>query len=225
MNYSDFQLRLTTLIDDDFRNFVKKGIITDYPILGVRTPHLREHAREIVKSGQAADFLKRDPQSFEEVTTQGIVIASLPYEQMRQYLSDFVPKIDNWCTCDIFCNSLKSVKKHRADFLDQIDGLLDGPEFFARTALVCLLSHYVVPDYLAVIYDHIARVASREEYYVKMAIAWLTAECFIKFPDETWGILKSNLLPKWTQNKAISKIRDSYRVPLEVKQALLPLRK
>ncbi|MBR3248485.1 DNA alkylation repair protein [Candidatus Saccharibacteria bacterium] len=196
MNYSDFQLRLTALVDDDFRNFVKKGIITDYPLLGVRIPHLRKLAKEIIKSGEATDFLKHDPKSFEEVTTQGIVIASLPYEQMKTYLPDFVPKIDNWCTCDIFCNSLKSVKKHRADFLDQIDELLPGPEFSTRTALVCLLSHYVVPDYLAVIYDRIARVANREEYYVKMAIAWLVAECFIKFPDETWGILESGFLPK-----------------------------
>lgn len=225
MDYQDFRLKLTALIDDDYRDFAKKGIITDYPLLGVRIPRLREFAKEIIKSGHAADFLKHNPQSFEEVTTHGIVIASLPYEEMRQYLPNFVPKIDNWCTCDVFCNSLKSVRRHHADFLDQIDELLIGSEFSTRTAIVCLLCHYVIPDYLAVIYDRITRVKDREEYYVKMAVAWLTAECFIKFPEETWGFLRSGILPKWTQNKTISKIRDSYRVPQEVKDTLLTLRK
>lgn len=225
MDYQKFQIKLTSLIEDDFRDFVKKGIITDYPLLGVRTPHLRELAREIVKSGHAAEFLQHDPQSYEEATIQGIVVASLPYDEMKHQLPSFIPKIDNWATCDTFCNSVKSVRQHRSDFLGQIDQLLDGPEFSARTALVCLLSHYVVPDYLAVIYDRIARVADREEYYIKMAVAWLVAECFVKFPDETYGILQSNLLPRWTQNKTISKIRDSYRVPPEIKDALLTLRK
>lgn len=225
MDYSAFKLKLTALVEDDYRDFVKKGIITDYPLLGVRIPHLREFAKEIIKTGHATDFLEHAPQSFEELTTRGFVIASLPYDEMKTYLPTFIPQIDNWCTCDTFCNSLKSVRKHRDDFLNEIDHLLDGPEFSARTALICLLSHYVVPDYLAVIYDRITRVANREEYYVKMATAWLVAECFIKFPDETWCFLQSGILPPWVQNKSISKIRDSYRVSPEAKQALLSLRK
>lgn len=225
MNYSDFKLKLTTFIEDDYRDFVKKGIITDYPLLGVRIPHLRELAKEIVKSGQATDFLKHTPQSFEEVTTRGFVIASLPYDEMKTYLPTFIPHIDNWCTCDTFCNSLKSVRKHRDDFLNEIDHLLAGPEFSTRTALVCLLSHYVISDYLSVIYDRAALVTDREEYYIKMATAWLIAECFIKFPDQTWDFLNANILSPWVQNKTISKIRDSYRVLPEAKDALLSLRR
>ena len=82
-----------------------------------------------------------------------------------------------------------------------------------------------MPDYLAVIFDRVARVKDREEYYIRMAVAWLVCECFIKYPDETYGFLKSRILPTWTQNKSISKIRDSYRVPKEVKDALLTLKK
>ncbi|MBR2837112.1 DNA alkylation repair protein [Candidatus Saccharibacteria bacterium] len=225
MNYHDFQTRLASLAEDDFRDFAKKGIATDYPLLGVRMPHLRALAKEIAKSGKASEFLTHAPQSFEEVTTQGIVIALLPYDQMKSRIPAFLPLIDNWATCDTFCNSLKSVRTHRADFLELLAQHLSGPEFSARFALVALLAHYVTPDYLAVIYDCLAVVADREEYYVKMAVAWLTAECFIKFPDETCGFLRAGILPKWTTNKAISKIRDSYRVPPEAKSALLTLRK
>lgn len=224
MNYSNFQLKLTRLIDDDYRNFVAGGILTEYPLLGVRTPALRDIAKALSKNESAEDFLKLSPKSYEELTIQGFVIADLPYDEMKTYLPSFVGKIDNWCTTDLLCSSLKSVKKHREDFLDIIDNFLNKSEFYARTALVCLKNYYIVPDYLAVVLDRIVRVKDREEYYVKMAVAWTICECFIKYPDETYGFLASNILPKWTQNKAISKIRDSFRVPNEIKATLTKLR-
>ena len=80
-------------------------------------------------------------------------------------------------------------------------------------------------DYLFTIFDRVENLKDREEYYVKMAIAWLIAECFTKFPEETLGFLKSTKLPKWTFNKTISKICDSYRVDDEMKELLRRMRK
>ena len=227
MTITDFRTRLMTLADDSYREFTAKGIITGYPILGVRIPDLRALARQIIKDGSAGPFLEIAPTSFEEVTTQGIVIASLPYDKMRLRLPDFTDHIDNWCTCDTLANTAKSIKTHRDDFLAVIDRLLDkNTEFSVRTALVCLLTHYIAEGYLAVIFDRISRVARDDRYYVKMAAAWLLAECFIKFPDDTYPLLASrNFLPTWTHNKAISKIRDSYRIPDDVKSHLATLRK
>ena len=218
--------KLTHLVDDEYRAFAIKGILTDYPFLGVRTPDLRALAKEIIASGSGEEFLKEEPLSYEELTIQGFIIASLPYEKMKKRLPAYVAKIDNWATTDMVCATIKSIKKNREDFLDVIDEFLKSSrEFTVRTALVCLKSYYITPDYLAVIFDRASRVKDREEYYIKMAVAWLIAECFIKFPDETWGFLKSGVLPAWSQNKAISKIRDSFRVPSEAKTALLKLRK
>ena len=53
-----------------------------------------------------------------------------------------------------------------------------------------------------------------------MAEAWLLCDMFIKFPNETKNFLKKNNLNKFTQNKAISKIHDSYRVTKEEKELL-----
>lgn len=224
MDYSDFQLKLTHLVDDDYRAFAIKGILTKYPFLGVRTPDLRALAKEIQKNTE--DSLDREPKSYEELTIQGFVIAGLPYAEMKKRLPKYVAKIDNWATTDMVVSTIKSIKKNRTDFLPEIDKFLESPhEFTVRTALVCLKSYYITPDYLAVIFDRITRVKDREEYYIKMAVAWLVSECFIKFPDETYGFLKAGILPTWTQNKSISKIRDSYRVPKEVKDQLLKLRK
>lgn len=224
MDYEAFKTRLANLAEDEYRAFVIKGVPTEYPLLGVRVPHLREFAKEIIEKNQAADFLSHQPQSFEELDVYGMVIAALPYKEMLTHLDTFIPLIDNWAICDNFVSSLKSISKQRADFLETIDKLLPGPEFSARVALVCLKCYYITPDYLAVIFDRIVAVKEREEYYVQMAIAWLIAECFIKFPNETWDFLAAKILPKWTQNKAISKIRDSYRVDKELKSHLLTLK-
>lgn len=220
------QNKLTHLVDDDYRAFAIKGILTNYPFLGVRTPDLRNLAKDIIKSSSREEFLKEDLQSYEELTIQGFVIASLDYEEMKKRLPEYVSKIDNWATTDMVVSSIKSIKKHREDFLPEIDKFLKSPhEFTVRTGLICLKAYYITPDYLAVIFDRVTEVKDREEYYIKMAVAWLISECFIKYPDETHGFLKSKILPAWTQNKSISKIRDSYRVPTEVKNELLSLKK
>jgi 3-methyladenine DNA glycosylase AlkD len=90
---------------------------------------------------------------------------------------------------------------------------------------VILKCGYVSEDYLAVIFDRAEGLASREEYYVRMAIAWLLAECFIKYSEVTLAYMKASGLPKWTFNKAISKICDSYRVDEETKKMLRKMRK
>ena len=73
-------------------------------------------------------------------------------------------------------------------------------------------------DYLAVIFDRVEGLVEREEYYIRMAIAWLLAECFIKYPEVTLAYMKVSRLPRWTYNKTISKICDSYRVDEETKE-------
>ena len=79
-------------------------------------------------------------------------------------------------------------------------------------------------DYLNVIFERVEKIASREEYYIRMALAWLLSECFIKFPAATAGYLVVSHLPKWTFNKTISKICDSYRVDDETKKMLKKMR-
>ena len=147
---------------------------------------------------------------------------------MLKYYDSQVKLLDNWCTVDTFCASLrKTIKHHESDFLDQkVENLLNSKDEFAiRTGLVSLLDFYVQPDYLALIFDRVERLKDYDKYYVKMAIAWLLAECFIKFPDETYVYLKVSSLPKWTLNKTISKINDSYRVDQNLKEKVKQLRK
>jgi len=58
-----------------------------------------------------------------------------------------------------------------------------------------------------------------------MAIAWLLAECFIKYPKETDDYLTKSKINNFTFNKTISKICDSYRVSKEEKERLKSMRR
>ena len=173
-------------------------------------------------------FLNTEPVAFEEVLARGMIIARLSYVEILDWFDSQVSLFDDWASCDTFCSGLsRIVKKHREEFLElKIEKLLgsDG-EFTVRTGLVLLKIAYVEPDYLALIFDRVEELIEREEYYIRTAIAWLIAECFIKYPEVTLGYLKVSKLPKWTINKTISKICDSYRVDEETKVLVRKMRR
>ena len=225
--YSDFRTKLASLADDEYREFSMKGIPTDRPFIGVRIPDVKKIIKAI-PAEDIDDFIKVEPIALEEVLARGFLIARLPYEKMSAVFDSHIAFLDNWCTVDTFIASLrKTVKNHEADFLEQkVEPLLSSNNAFAvRAGLVSLLDFYVKEDYLHLIFDRIESLRNRDEYYVKMAIAWLLAECFIKFPDETFSYMKASGLPKWTFNKTISKVSDSYRVDEDAKKMLKLLRK
>ena len=225
--YSEFQTRLVSLADDEYREFSMRGIPSDRPFIGVRIPDIRKLVSKI--SPEDFDtFIDVTPIAIEEVLARGLVIARLPYEKMLEVFDSQIKYLDNWCTVDIFISALrKTVKHHEADFLEKkIEPLLKSQDEFAvRAGLVSLLDFYVKEEYLHLIFDRIESLNRHVEYYVKMAIAWLLAECFIKFPDETFSYMKTSSLEKWTFNKAISKISDSYRVEKDAKDLLKKIRK
>ena len=225
-NYQDLKTELALYADDAYREFSKKGIPCDRPFIGVRIPHIRKIVN-IIPREKYTEFLKVKPVAVEEVLARGMIICKLSYGEMLKYFDSQITYIDNWCTCDIFCSSLrKLIKNHQAEFLEtKVEPLLkSNQEYTTRVGLVILKSSYVEPDYLNLIFDRVESLASRDEYYVKMAIAWLLSECFIKFPAATTGYLAVSHLPKWTMNKTISKICDSYRVDNETKTMLKKMR-
>lgn len=227
-NYQEFKEKLISEIDEDYREFVARGIITDYPLLGVRIPKLRALAKEIVKTGGAKEFFKHEPGTFEEVTVRGLVVANLPYEEMISSLDEALRFIDNWESCDVFSAELKRViRPRKEEFLESVvEKLIESPkEFYARAGLVILLTSYVEFDYLFYLFETVDSMREREEYYVKMATAWLVQGIFVKFPEETFAYLEKSKLPKWTLNRAISKITDSYRVDPETKAKVKLLRR
>ena len=225
--YNELRERLAFYADDEYRDFSMRGIPSERPFIGVRIPKIRELAGLVLEE-KIEEFLEVSPVAFEEVIARGFLICRLPYEEMIFHFDSQINYIDDWAACDTFCSGLgKLVRKRRAEFWEfKVEKLLEDKRAFAvRVGLVLLKCYYVDFDYLAVIFDAVERLAEREEYYIRMAMAWLVAECFIKYPEETLAYMKVSKLPKWTYNKTISKICDSYRVGPEVKDLLKKMRR
>lgn len=225
--YATFREELVKLADDKYREFSKKGIPCDRPFLGVRIPEIRKLVKEIPPK-DFDEFLAARPVAIEEVIARGFLIARLPYEKMLEVFDSQIELLDNWCTVDTFCAALrKTVKKHEDDFWEcKVEKLLKNQnEFAVRMGIVAMLDFYVNPRYLQIIFTQIEKLKNHDEYYVRMALAWLLAECFIKFPNETYEYMNYSNLDKWTFNKAISKICDSYRVDSEMKEEVRRMRK
>ena len=229
MSYSYQELvgQLSLHAEDGYREFAKKISLSKRPVLGVRIPLIRKLANAVPRE-YYEEFLAVEPVTIEEVLVRGMIIDKLPYEEMLEWFDSQVLYIDDWSTCDIFCTGLrKMVRGHLDEFLEsKVRGLVvDSREFATRVGLVILKTSYMESKYLELIFGFCDDLVLRDEYYVKMAIAWLLSECFIKFPNETMSYLKVTKLPKRTFNKTVSKICDSYRVKGETKEMLRRMRK
>ena len=225
---ASFRKILLPLAEEDFREFTKRTIPCKREILGVRIPLIRKLVKAIPRE-DFSSYLSSEADSLEEVLARGFLIARLPYEEMLEYFDSQIRLFDNWCAVDTFCAALrKSIKNHETAFLElKVKPLLlSNKEYIARTGIVCLLDFYVSEEYLSVVFSEILKLGKRQEYYTKMALAWLIAECYTKFPDISLDFLKehrANILP-WTLNKAISKIHDSYRIDDKMKAKAAKLR-
>ncbi len=225
-NYQQYISYLKSLQDNAYKEFHSNLTETKYEIIGIRVPIMRSIAKEIF-TGNYLEYLKiKSTNYYEEIMIKGFIIAKIKdIKLLKKHLLSYSNLVDNWAICDSFCNSLKIVSKNKNEFITIIKKLLaSNKEFKVRIALILLLSYYVDDEYIDYILNVINEINS-EEYYIKMAQAWLLCECFIKEKDKTLKYLKNNNLNKFVQNKAISKIHDSYRVSKEEKEYLNSLRK
>ena len=71
----------------------------------------------------------------------------------------------------------------------------------------------------------ILQAIKHEDYYVKMGVAWAISIFYIKQPQLTLPLLQENNLDNFTHNKAIQKIRESFRVSKEDKEMLNGLKR
>lgn len=96
-------------------------------------------------------------------------------------------------------------------------------EYALRFMLVMFLDHFILPEYLERVFDLLDEIKS-DKYYVEMAKAWLVAELFAKFRNETLGYLQRDQLSVFAHNKAIQKARESRRISDDDKQLLSSLK-
>ena len=198
-------------------------------IIGVRVPVLRKYAQELFKEKDWKQTIEEiDNEYYEEIMLQGMLIGQAKNEDINtilKYVEKYVPKIDNWAICDVFCAGLKITKKYKKEMWNFIKKYLKSDkEFEKRFAVVMILDYYIDEEYLEEdfkIFDDI----KHEGYYVKMAVAWAISVCLIKFYEDTVEYLKTSKIDNWIYNKAIQKAIESYRISDNQKKILRKLKK
>ena len=220
---------LKQLADEKYREFQKGLCPGTENILGVRVPVLRNYAKKLAKEYEIRELLNHiDNEFYEEIMLQGMLIGLEKDKDIQTILKDierFVPQIDNWGVCDVFCAGLKITKKHEKEMWNFLQKYVTSDkEFEIRFGVVMILDYYITEEYLEknfAIFDYI----QSDKYYVQMAVAWAISICLIKFYDKTIEYLKQAKIDKFTYNKALQKAIESYRISDEQKAELRKMKK
>lgn len=222
------KIDIKDMVDDKYKNFHSNLCPGTENIMGVRIPILRDYAKNLNKEYTLEQILSEvEDEYYEETMLKGISIGlnkNEDIEKILKYVEGFIPAINNWAVCDVFCGGLKITNKNKErvwNFLKKY--LQSDKEFEIRFGLVMILGYYIDEEYLSrdfEIFDSI----TNEGYYVKMAKAWAISIALVKYYDQTLKYLKNTNMDKWTYNKAIQKALESYRITDYQKQYLRELK-
>ncbi|WP_242870348.1 DNA alkylation repair protein [[Clostridium] aminophilum] len=211
MKYRDMQIKIIPNLNPE-------------SIVGVRTPELRNMAKDSLKTGDYKEFLKELPHKyFEENQMHAFIISGIKdLNECLEELEKFLPYVDNWATCDQM--SPKMFKKHRAVLLAHIkEWIASDKPYTIRFGVGMLMEHFLDEDYDPQYPEMVAGIRS-EEYYVNMMIAWYFATALAKQYESVLPFLEKKRLDDWTHNKAIQKCVESRRITEEQKKYLKTLK-
>lgn len=214
--------RLLSLADEFYRQFQipLMPTVDSERVIGVRTPILRKMAKELAGTPEAEAFLLNLPHTYyEENNLHAFLVEQIgDYDACIAAIDAFLPYVDNWSTCDGW--SPKVLKKHPEQLLDKIRVWLKSDHPYTVRYGIGMLQRYFLDDRFCP--DYLEWVASvdREEYYVRMMVAWYFATALAKQYEASLPYIREHRLPEWTHNKAIQKALESYRVSSEHKAEL-----
>ncbi len=223
----DLIAELKTYADPEYNEFNRSLIPGIGNTLGIRMPILRKIAKRIC-SEDWRNFLEQcENEYYEILIIKAIVIATvkIPISERFEYLEKFIPEINNWAVCDCLCSSWKvSVNEREEVFVFLEKYYESNTEFGMRFAVVAMMSQFLVEDYIDKILVEID-THDHPGYYYRMGAAWCLSFCFIKFRDKTLDYLRNCNIERFTYNKALQKITESYRVSAEDKILIKSMRR
>ena len=226
MLISVIQKELFALQDTKYRDFQVKLIPTVDPetVIGVRTPELRQYAKQLIKSEDIGAFLNHLPhQYFDENQLHAFILSAMKdYDECVNRVDRFLPFVDNWATCDQM--SPRVFKKHRQELLKEIKRWIrSGEPYTVRFGIGMLMEHFLDEDFDPACPEMIEKIRS-DEYYVNMMIAWYFATALAKQYAAVIPYIEGQRLDVWTHNKAIQKSVESNRITQEQKEYLKGLK-
>ena len=208
--YKDFQCALMPTVDRE-------------KVIGVRTPALRKFVKDI-STEEAQSFLKELPHDYyEENNLHAFLVEKImEVDRCFEEIERFLPYIDNWATCDSF--SPKVVVKDKERLLSKSFEWIESEHEYTVRYGIGMLMRYFLDNEFELEYAIKIALIKREEYYIKMMQAWYFATALAKQYESILPIFEKRILDPWVHNKAITKARESYRVPEEHKEYLKTLK-
>lgn len=221
------QGRLFELADEKYREFTAPIIpnCDKESIIGVRTPQLRQLAKELKKREDIGLFLDALPHRYhEENLLHGFIIAEIKdLEEAERAVDRLLPYIENWAVCDSL--SPKAYAKNRGRLMPKIlERLSSSHTYTVRFAIKELMQHFLDESFSPEQAELVAAAVSGE-YYINMMRAWYFATALAKQWEAAVKLIKGNALDRWTHNKAIQKAVESYRITDEQKAYLRTLKR
>ena len=224
------QAKLQALQDLQYQKFHSSLLPGVENIIGVRMPLLRKLAKEMLRRNWRSYLdveISKPNTYYEEDIIQALLIGTskLSLPERHAYIKVFVPKINNWAVCDLFCSTLKEAQYYQEEYWQLIVPYFNSSNSYdLRFASVMLLNHFTGDEFVEEALKLLEAI-KHEDYYVKMGVAWAISIFYIKQPQLTLKLIKQNNLDDFTHNKAIQKIRESFRVSNEDKEMLNRLKR
>ncbi len=218
--------KLFELRDEKYRDFhaALMPTVEKETVIGVRSPQLKQFAKELYKSGDYESFLKILPHKYYEENNVHAALLGFEkdYDAAIKRLDNFLPFVDNWATCDMI--RIPAFKLHLSELYSKIPEWLvaDNP-YTVRFGIKMLMDFFLGESFTAECAERVCSVR-RDEYYVRMMVAWYFATALAKNYGEAVPYIENHRLEKQTHNKAIQKAIESFRITDEQKKYLRTLK-
>lgn len=219
------QEKLLGMQDPKYKRFQSALIPSIDPttMIGVRTPKLRELAKQLSREDMI-EFITETPHDFFDENLLHVLILSnmKDFGMCVDAVNNFLPFVDNWAICDQL--RPKSFKRNHSKLLPHVISWLTADSaYMVRFGIEMLMLHYLGEDFKSEYLQWVAAVQSKD-YYVRMAVAWYFATALAEQSEAALPFIEQEKLAPWTHNKAIQKAVESRRIPMEQREYLKTLR-
>lgn len=220
MTYNALLEHLRSRSDEKFAAFSKTLSNSDYEVIGVKNPVLRQ----IIKDHKNDSELKTEEFKLGEFLEVDFIYFGLSLTRIkteREKLEFLLKKIryaKSWAITDTVATYFKklSFDEYFSFFLKTYKS-----KFIYDRRISYVLGLKVCKDKR--ILDVLNYINENEDYMVMMAEAWLLATIAITFPDEIYQFLSSTK-DVVLKRKTISKMCDSFRISQDTKEKFKQLR-
>lgn len=201
--------------NDEYRKFSVR-IMNDPSIeyLGVRIPELRKLAREIGQ-GDWREFLLNNTWRTHEEKMLAMLLPKyikpkLIWSELFSYFDEILPHLSSWAQTDTLATKYAQIQTNRTESYKWIVNYVIRDEpWTIRFGVILLQENFLDDEFIDGVLILMKNLRT-DEYYVKMAVAWLLATAAVKYRDKVDKVLDQ--IDSETAKFTRQKMRDSRRV-------------